>query len=266
MSKHVKFSTDSKGGLDPTEQSSEVFTTSLAFTPKLQKVLYKSPKQRESGVLAPPSTIARPNYDDILRRVSVIIHQHIRKCEALVSRLAPENSETGLFHRSKMNIFSEDNYISPQYVYHFVRAPVLRFGFCYGIRKLQRSNENPSPDEVYTFLRTLFVKAQLSPECSIVCLIYVERLMEKSNVPLVTQTWRPCLLCGLLLASKVWQDLRYTKTYFLAYINTFCTYRYTTFHMISCLVILVVRGTVRSPKSIHNSHFQVSTALSDNFA
>lgn len=40
----------------------------------------------------------------------------------------------------------------------------------------------------------------------IVCLIYCERLMENAHVPLVTQTWRPVLLCCLLLASKVWQD------------------------------------------------------------
>ena len=50
------------------------------------------------------------------------------------------------------------------------------------------------------------VQAHLSSECSIVCLIYVERLMEKGKVPLTAQTWRPILLCGLLLASKVWQD------------------------------------------------------------
>lgn len=31
--------------------------------------------------------------------------------------------------------------------------------------------------------------------------------METANVPIVGKTWRPCLLCGLLLASKVWQDL-----------------------------------------------------------
>jgi hypothetical protein len=31
--------------------------------------------------------------------------------------------------------------------------------------------------------------------------------METSRVPLLANTWRPIFLCGLLLASKVWQDL-----------------------------------------------------------
>eukprot|EP00607_Mallomonas_marina_P001175 CAMPEP_0182430038 /NCGR_PEP_ID=MMETSP1167-20130531/36191_1 /TAXON_ID=2988 /ORGANISM="Mallomonas Sp, Strain CCMP3275" /LENGTH=169 /DNA_ID=CAMNT_0024614597 /DNA_START=699 /DNA_END=1208 /DNA_ORIENTATION=+ len=75
------------------------------------------------------------------------------------------------------------------------------------MRKLHTEALLPSPNEIYTFLRTLFVKAELSPECSIVCLIYVERLMEYAKVPLLPSTWKPCLLCGLLLASKVWQDL-----------------------------------------------------------
>ena len=39
-----------------------------------------------------------------------------------------------------------------------------------------------------------------------VCLIYVERLMEKAHVPFDDRTWRPVLLCSMLLASKVWQD------------------------------------------------------------
>ena len=214
MSKQVRFSSNNEifnvTESQQEQEHNEVFTTSCAaFTPKLQKVHDKAPDERQSGVLAPPSSLARPNYEDILRRVSVVINQHIRKCEARVSTMTTEDCETGLFHKSKISVFSEENYVSPQYVYHFIRAPITRLGFCYGIRKLQMNCITPTPDEVYVFLRTLFVKAQLSPECSIVCLIYVERLMEHAKVPLVALTWRPCLLCGLLLASKVWQDLRY---------------------------------------------------------
>lgn len=190
--------------IDPSENA---FTTCDAFTPTLNDVHYISPKHRQAEAVAPPSSLARPNYEDILRRVSVVIHQHIQKCEAKLALLSPENYDTGPFHKSKVCTFSEENFISPQFVYHFVRTPLIRLGFCYGLRKLQHKCGTPTPNEVYLFIRTLFLKAHLSPECSIVCLIYVERLMEIAKVPLVSATWRPCLLCGLLLASKVWQDL-----------------------------------------------------------
>merc|ERR1712127_1176278 len=52
----------------------------------------------------------------------------------------------------------------------------------------------------------LFNSVQLSSERSIICLIYVERLMENAKVPVMANTWRPIVMCGLLLASKVWQD------------------------------------------------------------
>ena len=79
-------------------------------------------------------SISRPNYEDILRRVSVVLHQHVEKCERRLAGATPETMETGLFHSSKMEEFSEENFLSPQYVYHFVRAPITRLGFSYGIR------------------------------------------------------------------------------------------------------------------------------------
>mmetsp|Transcript_12768 Transcript_12768/g.12416 ORF Transcript_12768/g.12416 Transcript_12768/m.12416 type:complete len:243 (-) Transcript_12768:97-825(-) len=197
-------------------ESELVFNTSKeACTPTINRVLYVDPKDRDSVSVAPPSSISRPNYEDILRRVSVVIHQHISKCESNLSTMSLEAaaSDSGLLRASKIKIFSEENFTSPQYVYHFVRAPVCRIGFLYGIRKVNKQWNTPSLSEVYTFLWDLFVEARLSAECSIVCLIYVERLMENASVPLVATTWRPILLCGLLLASKVWQDLRYDYVY-----------------------------------------------------
>jgi hypothetical protein len=179
------------------------------YTPRVtDRVQYKDPKERLTGVVAcSESSITRPNCEDILRRVSVVIHQHIEKCEARLLRAIPETYEQGLYHSSKMSLFSEDNFLSPQYVYHFVRQPISRMGFLYGIRKADNISNPPTLSDVHTFISDLFIKAQLSAECSIVCLIYVERLMENANVPLVAKTWKPVLLCGLLLASKVWQDL-----------------------------------------------------------
>ena len=88
-----------------------------------------------------------------------------------------------------------------------MRAPLCRLGFLYGIKVVDVVYTIPTAHEVYEFLSELFVKASLSAECSIVCLIYVERLMEQAKVPLLRNTWKPVVMSGLLLASKVWQDL-----------------------------------------------------------
>lgn len=84
---------------------------------------------------------------------------------------------------------------------------MARGGMVYGMRKIQVVYAIPTETEIYDFAHQLFDSVQLSSECSIVCLIYVERLMEVANVPLMACTWRPIFMCGLLLASKVWQDL-----------------------------------------------------------
>eukprot|EP01039_Chlorochromonas_danica_P003519 gene3519-3855_t len=191
-------------------EENEVFTVSSRnYTPALDdlKPAYRNPTERSVHCVAPPSSLHRPNHEDILKRVSVVIHQHIQTCENRLAMMVPETAETGLFYVSQMKKFDEALYLMPQYVYQFVRVPVARLGFLYGIHKLQASSCTPDYSNIHEFLRDLFIRAQLSAECSIVCLIYIERLMEVAHVPMVSKTWRPCLLCALLLASKVWQDL-----------------------------------------------------------
>lgn len=95
------------------------------------------------------------------------MHQHILKCEHRLTLMTDATKETGLFRMSKMNLFLEDLYVTPQYVYHFVRAPISRLGFLYGIRKLEPPMAVPELAEVHKFLRDLFLEAQLSAECSI---------------------------------------------------------------------------------------------------
>jgi hypothetical protein len=185
----------------------DAFSTEALSTPSLNREMkYREPGKREADAVAPESSLSRPNYEDILRRVAVVIHQHVVKCEDRFTRANPDTYETGMFHMTKTHEFSEEHFLTPQYVYHFVRAPVTRLGFCYGVREKEYIYAIPDLTEVHEFLVTLFVKAELSAESSIVCLIYIERLMEVGKVPLLGRTWRPLLLCGLLLASKVWQD------------------------------------------------------------
>ena len=87
--------------------------------------------------------------------------------------------------------------------------------------------------------------------------------MEHANVPLVARTWRPCLLCGLLLASKVWQDLRfvcfvYDNANYFHFHLYYPSFSLSQFHALSD-VSYVAHGTAKLLKSILNSHYKLST-------
>lgn len=83
-------------------------------------------------------------------------------------------------------VFNEDRYASPG-------ASV-------------RPNVIPSVEEIYSFMSSVFEQAQFSPECNVIALVYINRLMSLSGIPLNAKNWRPILLSALLLAQKVWDD------------------------------------------------------------
>ena len=66
--------------------SIEAFKTERAFTPKIKKadLVYVDAKDRRDDMLANSGTLNKPNYEDILRRVSIVVSQHIEKCESRV--------------------------------------------------------------------------------------------------------------------------------------------------------------------------------------
>jgi len=190
----------------------EMFRPSCdAYTPRIEKKRfeYRKAEMRTpvQNMASPMGTLSRPNFRDALRRVAMIIHQHIAKIERRFEVGGAEKDEQGLFRKSMRETFSEDAYCTPIFKCTMVRIPMARPGMVYGLRKIKTKPTIPSEEEIYEFAHQLFKAVQLSSECSIVCLIYVERLMEVAKVPLLANTWRPIFMCGLLLASKVWQDL-----------------------------------------------------------
>lgn len=190
----------------------EIFRPSSdAYTPRVAKKHFKfKPAEMRAPVQTSDQnmgTLSRPNFRDALKRVAMIIKQHIVKIEQRFDGRRGRASSDGLFRASMLDAFAEDNFATPLYRCTMVRLPMAHPGMVYGLRKVQTNYTIPTEEEIYEFGHQLFKSVQLSSECSIVCLIYIERLMEVAKVPLVSRTWRTIFMCGLLLASKVWQDL-----------------------------------------------------------
>lgn len=197
------------------EQPVELFRPSCdAYTPRMgrKQIKYKPATQRGNIDTSNMGTIQRPNFRDALRRVAMILRKHIIKIEErfeVSQRCRAEGrTHTGsdLFRPAMRDAFAEDSFVSPRYKCTIVHLPMARPGVTYGMRKIRVKYSIPTENDIFEFAHQLFKSVQLSSECSIICLIYVERLMEVAKVPLLANTWRPIFMCGLLLASKVWQD------------------------------------------------------------
>uniref|UniRef100_A0A7N6A0G2 Cyclin-like domain-containing protein n=1 Tax=Anabas testudineus TaxID=64144 RepID=A0A7N6A0G2_ANATE len=71
---------------------------------------------------------------------------------------------------------------------------------------LDYDQHDPEQKQIYRFVRTLFSAAQLTAECAIVTLVYLERLLTYAEIDISPGNWKRIVLGAILLASKVWDD------------------------------------------------------------
>jgi len=64
----------------------------------------------------------------------------------------------------------------------------------------------PLVKEISQFLRQVFEVGQFHPECCVISLVYINRLIGVTSVPLTQSNWKPIAVSALVLAQKVWDD------------------------------------------------------------
>lgn len=79
----------------------------------------------------------------------------------------------------------------------------------------------PRVAEIQDFIRGMMVGLRLSNEVCLLSLIFIERLLKKGGVQLLTINWRPIVYTGVLVAAKYWEE------YYLCnidFVETVCMY------------------------------------------
>ena len=64
----------------------------------------------------------------------------------------------------------------------------------------------PTTGECEYVIRHIFKTGQLSVDCNIISLVYLDRISQ-SGVTITAQNWRPLVVLSLMMASKIWDDL-----------------------------------------------------------
>ena len=129
-----------------------------------------------SSVFIDSSTVTQPNMKHTLKCVSLALHNLL---------IFDSLSE----HSSNIDIFDERLH------------PVSTH-----INVCLDGGLSPEPRHIYKFMKHLFHSAQLTAECAIITLIYLERLLIFAEIGISVFTWRRILLGSILLSSKVWDD------------------------------------------------------------
>ncbi|EYC02744.1 hypothetical protein Y032_0098g3102 [Ancylostoma ceylanicum] len=122
------------------------------------------------------STISQPNLKNTIKCISLAIYYHIA-------------NRKNRSHERLMEIFEERLH------------PITREAL-----PPELMTKDPDHRQIYRFVRTLFHSAQLTAECAIITLVYIERLLNYAEMDLCPSNWRRVVLGAIMLASKVWDD------------------------------------------------------------
>lgn len=130
------------------------------------------------------STMNTPNMKLIIKAVATLIHSNL---------LDDLQDGKTISTKSDLYYFCEDKYINenPQ---NFEEERVIL------LRK------TPTQEDIAGFIEALYDLAQFSPECCVICLIYINRIIALTEMPLLPTNWRPLVLISLMIAQKMWDD------------------------------------------------------------
>ncbi|CAB4061772.1 Putative cyclin-Y-like protein 3,Cyclin-Y,Cyclin-Y-like protein 1-A,Cyclin-Y-like protein 2,Cyclin-Y-like protein 1-B,Cyclin-Y-like protein 1 [Lepeophtheirus salmonis] len=158
--------------LHPTTETIFMEKTKTYFT--TQKWLSQKSKCSCSTIFLDDSTVSQPNLKNTIKCVSLAIYYHIKNRSS--STMVLDIFDEKLHPLTKESVSADYNQFNPE----------LR--------------------TIFKFIRTLFSAAQLTAECAIITLVYLERLLTYAEVDITPGSWKRITLGAILLASKVWDD------------------------------------------------------------
>lgn len=121
----------------------------------------------------------------VIKGVSMILEIQLIEDNKLNKQINPT---------SDLYFFSEDKYIKEN-PSDFTKE------------NIENIHKIPKTEDIYGFIEALFNCAQITPECCIIALIYINRIIALTGLSLHATNWRPLVLISLMIAQKIWEDI-----------------------------------------------------------
>lgn len=134
-------------------------------------------RSNSTSTLYVANTVSQPGLESTLRCVALALHYMIEDGHA------QENPQLMARHFDERNYPLEAGPVPADY-----------------------ATRLPTTEAIYALLHKLFTAAALNPECAIVALVYINRLIAYTHLALHASNWKRIALGAVLMASKVWDD------------------------------------------------------------
>lgn len=141
-------------------------------------------KSNSTSTILLQSTMSTPNVKLIIQAVATLLHSNITE-DIMDGKVIIPQSELYYFSEEKYIAENPDNFEED-------RVALLR--------------KTPTKEDIYAFIEAIYSLAQFSPECCVICLVYINRINSFTEMPLLPTTWRPLIIVSLMVAQKMWDD------------------------------------------------------------
>jgi hypothetical protein len=81
----------------------------------------------------------------------------------------------------------------------------------------------PSKEVIQNFCKNVIISSKMEKEVPVISLVYIERLLIKSQFGLSRYNWKKILFTALVLASKIWDDESFENENFAKAFNQYKT-------------------------------------------
>ena len=150
----------------------------------LKRAAFRENKSSSSSSLFLDTTISSPTVKNMIKAVAILLKTQLNEDNTMTKRISEE---------SDLYYFSEEKYIKefPQY---------------FDQQKIENIHKIPTADDIMDFMEALYNCVQFSPECCIICLMYIYRIIALTGLSLQETNWRPLIFVALMVSQKIWDD------------------------------------------------------------
>lgn len=195
-------------------------------------------RRNTCGTLYVGTTMSAPDKDATIKCVCGVFRAHILQCER-----------------------DQDVEISPKFrIFNDLESQqgTARVGrINNSSRRAPSASSVPSLEQITTFYRDVFQRAQMEYDCIIISLIYVERLVKTTKGALRprAENWRSILFSCMVLASKVWDDLSMWNADFSATCPTGVKFPLKRINELELAILSALSYRVKVPASEYAKYY-----------